>query len=59
MFRRLTKEKAALERETDQGKNVGTFHGSKTMYRFRFLGKEKPKKSQCVSVIVCIEIDVP
>ena len=44
-----------------KGKTVATSHRSKKMYRFRFLGKENPKNTQCVSAItqIQIETDIP
>ena len=48
-FRRLTTEKATLARKADSVHRNS--HGSKKMFRFRFLGKEKPKNTHCVSAI--------
>ena len=60
-FRKLTKAKAALAREIDKGKTVGIPHGSKKMYRFRFLGRENPKITQWVWRLhrLLTEIDLP
>ena len=42
-----------------KGKTVGTLHDSEKMFWFRFLGKERPKNTQCVSATALIEIDLP
>ena len=51
-FEDCPKKKLPSQEKLIKGKTVGTSHGSKKMYRFRFLGKENPKNTHCESVIV-------
>ena len=50
-FRRLTKVKATIARETEKGKNCRNFAWLDENETVHVLGKEKQKNSQCVSAI--------
>ena len=56
----MFQKKVPSQEKLIKGKTAGTLHGSKKMYRFRFLWKEKPKNIQCVSAMTqtLIEIDL-